>query len=361
MSDEELRYGIIGVGMMGVEHIVNVNALPGARVVAVADPHGPSQAAAIEAADGPVEVYDHYEDLLADGGCDALVVATPNHHHIEVLGHVLTTDLPVLVEKPLCTTVEDCQKVVSWVGERSAPVWMGLEYRYMAPVARLVELVREGAVGPVRMVAVREHRFPFLAKVGDWNRLTANTGGTLVEKCCHFFDLMNLIVGTRPRRVFASGAQDVNHMDEVYDGQPADMIDNAYVVVDYDGGARAVLDLCMFAEATRNQEEVSVVGDTGKVEALLPQNEVRIGRRGQHAIGAVEIESVEPGDLDHVGHVGLHHGSSYIEHERFLRAIRSGSPPEVTVEDGLWSVAVGVAAHRSIEAGGPIELSDVLP
>ena len=138
------------------------------------------------------------------------------------------------------------------------------------------------------------------------------------------------------------------------------MVDNAYVVVDYDGGARAVLDLCMFAEATHNQEEVSVVGDGGKVEALLPQNEVRIGRRGDHGIGKVEIEPVEPGDLDHVGHIGLHHGSSYVEHERFLNAIRSGSPPEVTVEDGLWSVAVGVAAHRSIDTGAPVDMSDVL-
>ena len=212
MSVDELRYGVIGAGMMGIEHIVNLNALPGARVVAVADPHEPSQAAAIEAADAPIEIYRHYEDLVAAGVCDVLVVATPNHHHVEVLTDVLTTDLPVLVEKPLCTTVEDCQKVVSLAGERSGPVWMGLEYRYMAPVTRLIELVQAGAVGPVRMVAVREHRFPFLVKVGDWNRLTANTGGTLVEKCCHFFDLMNLIVGARPRRVFASGAQDVNHL-----------------------------------------------------------------------------------------------------------------------------------------------------
>jgi predicted dehydrogenase len=55
--------------------------------------------------------------------------------------------------------------------------------------------------------------------VGNWNRFNKNTGGTLVEKCCHFFDLMTLIIGSKPTRVMASGGQSVNHLDEEYDGQ----------------------------------------------------------------------------------------------------------------------------------------------
>ena len=122
---------------------------------------------------------------------------------------------------------------------RAAIVWVGLEYRYMPPVARLVEEVHGGAVGAVKMVAIREHRFPFLPKVADWNRFSRNTGGTLVEKCCHFFDLMNHIVGAAPVRVLASGGQDVNHLDERYDGERPDILDNAFVVVDYEDGTRA--------------------------------------------------------------------------------------------------------------------------
>ena len=68
----------------------------------------------------------------------------------------------------------------------------------MPAAAELVRLVHAGAVGRPRMVAMREHRFPFLDKVGNWNRFSANTGGTLVEKTCHFFDLMNLILRRAP-------------------------------------------------------------------------------------------------------------------------------------------------------------------
>ena len=54
-------------------------------------------------------------------------------------------------------------------------------------------------------------------------------------------------------RVVASGGHDVNHLDEVYDGRRADILDNAYVLVDFDNGARALLEICMFAECSKHQ------------------------------------------------------------------------------------------------------------
>ncbi len=353
---EPFRYGVIGTGMMGAEHIQNINHIEGAVVSAYADPHPDSRAAAATLTDGAA-AFDDYRDLLAADLCDAVVIATPNVTHVNVLADALATDLHILVEKPLCTTVEDCRRVIQLAHGRSAVTWVGLEYRYMPPVARLIREVRAGAAGAVKMVAIREHRFPFLRKVDDWNRFNRNSGGTLVEKCCHFFDLMNEIARARPLRVMASGAQDVNHLDESYGGETPDILDNAYVIVDYDNGVRALLDLCMFAEATLNQEEVSVVGDEGKVEALIPEMVVRIGRRGRHFIGDVEIHQVHD---DRITYEGLHHGSSQLEHLDFIEACRTGSAPEVGLEDGLLSVAMGIAGQISIAEGRPVEMAEVL-
>ena len=70
-----------------------------------------------------------------------------------------------------------------------------MEYRYMPPISRLVEEVHNGvALGKITSLSIREHRYPFLTKIGDWNRFNENTGGTLVEKCCHFFDLMCFVL-----------------------------------------------------------------------------------------------------------------------------------------------------------------------
>lgn len=360
---EALRYGVIGTGMMGTEHINNLLHLDGATVTAISDPVAESRdwAQLAVGLDAPLTRFADHRELLASGLCDAVVIASPNHTHHDVLLDVLATSHHVMVEKPLCTTVADCRAVVAAADQTAERwpdrvVWMGLEYRYMPPTQEVLREVRGGTVGKVRMVAIREHRFPFLPKVGNWNRFTRNTGGTLVEKCCHFFDLMNLIVATPPVRVMASGAQDVNHLDEVYDGEVPDILDNAYVMVEYDGGVRAMLDLCMFADAGRNEQEITVVGDAGKVEALVTEGIVRAGRRAD-GIGRVTERPVhDPA----IRHEGLHHGASYLEHVAFAEAVRRGAPPAVTLHDGLMAVAIGEAAHRSIDEQRPVLLEEVL-
>jgi len=361
-GSDVVRYGVIGTGMMGVEHIQNILHLDGSEVTAISDPHGPSCDAAITEVTGagrsaPV-AFEHHGALLESGLVDAVVIATPNMTHVDVLGDVLATDVHVMVEKPLCTTVADCQRVVdaAAAGPADRVVWMGLEYRYMPPTTALLSEIAAGSVGRVHMVAIREHRFPFLVKVGDWNRFSRNTGGTLVEKCCHFFDLMRLAAGAEPVRVMASGGQDVNHLDERYDGETPDILDNAYVIVEFANGVRGMLDLCMFAEASRNEQEIAVTGDDGKLEALVTESLLRVGRRSD----GLHVVDERPITADGVRHVGLHHGASYLGHVDFRAAIVGGRPAAVTLTDGLWSVAMGVAAHRSIDEKRPVPIAEVL-
>ena len=353
---EEIRYGVIGTGMMGLEHINNVNAIEGARVVAISDPDPQSRKFGKNTARLEDDmVFEDHKDLLAAGVCDAVVLVSPNHTHADIMEDILAyQDLHVLVEKPLATTVAECRRILEAAVGHKGIIWMGLEYRYKPPIQALIHEVRAGAVGNVKMVAIREHRFPFLPKVGDWNRFNRNTGGTLVEKCCHFFDLMTLISEAKPVRVYGSGAQDVNHLNERYDGEVPDLLDNAYVIVDFDNGTRGLLDLCMFAEGSRNEQELVVTGDVGKVESFVPEAILRIGRRAERTVTESQVSD------QHVAYHGLHEGASYLEHLDFVDAIRNGTRPKVTLEDGLLAVAVGQAAHLSIDEGRPVMMAEVL-
>ncbi|KAH1074993.1 hypothetical protein J1N35_027321 [Gossypium stocksii] len=394
--NETVKYGIIGVGMMGREHLINLHHLrtQGVVVVCIADPYLPSQQLALGLAqsfDWPLKVFSGHQELLDSGLCDVVVVSSPNMTHYQILMDILNHPKPhhVLVEKPLCTTIADCRKVVNAARKRpDMLVQVGLEYRYMPPVAKLIEIVKGGTLGRVKMVAIREHRFPFLVKVNNWNRFNSNTGGTLVEKCCHFFDLMRLFAGANPVRMMASGAMDVNHKDEIYDGKVPDVIDNAYVVVEFDNGARGMLDLCMFAEGSKNEQEISVVGHTGKGEAFVPESIVRFGSRmeGRDGVQTLKAENqliklvtlffsvpaptsclwlafrFDPKLPYFSRYEGLHHGSSYLEHLNFLSAIRvkGAKTPAVDLNDGLISVAMGVAAQLSIEKGRFVYIEEVL-
>ena len=366
---KKIRYGIIGCGSMGREHIENIKMLHGSDITAIADPHPASREASLALLPDRPVVFESYRELLASNLFDALVISTPNHGHVGVMRDALKTDAHILMEKPLCTRVEDCLELVQLAKGRKPIVWVAHEYRYMPPVAEMLRMTLAGAVGRVHQVAIREHREPFYPKVDDWNRFSANTGGTLVEKCCHYFNLMDLILGERPVSVFASGGQRVNHLDESYGGRKPDILDSAYVVVEYPSGARAMLDLCMFAENSVDNEQIIVVGDAGKLESLLPSLTLRYGRREDWGTRAVWGQSASSGKGVSVRRVwdtsikymGNHFGASYVEHQQFANAIRQGLPPEITLEEGLRAVATGIAAHRSIDNHCVVEMADVLP
>jgi myo-inositol 2-dehydrogenase / D-chiro-inositol 1-dehydrogenase len=356
-----MRYGLVGTGMMGVEHIQNLALTPGAQVTALADPVSTSldwaKGALGAAADG-VRQFDDAAALAASGTVDAVVVASPNHTHRAVLEPLFDAGLHILCEKPLATTIADAR----WIAERAdtspGVFWTAMEYRYMPPAAAFIDQVHGGRIGALKMLSIREHRFPFLPKVGDWNRFSANTGGTMVEKCCHFFDLMRLIVRAEPVRVYCSGAIDVNHLDELYDGRTPDIIDNSYTTVDFANGVRAMLDLSMFAEGAENQEEITAVGDAARLDCLIPAGDlIHSPRTGFMQPKAVTREHVAVDAK--VLAAGHHHGSTYYEHQKFLAAAKGEGPVEVTAHDGLMAVAIGTAAEISAREKRVVEMSEL--
>ena len=383
-----MRFAIIGAGAIGLEHIRNIEIIDGSEVTAVVDPSEQSIAWAqsILKERRHVQYLSDYRDVFAMDTVDALVICTPNWHHIHILRDVLEHSTQhILCEKPLCTNVADCLEVRRLVKEHidgtDRLFWVGMEYRFIKSIDRLIREVDRGTVGKLHLVSIREHRFPFLKKVGTCNRLKENTGDTLVEKCCHFFDLMCRIAGPEhfPMRVIASGDQSVNHLDEVYDGKKADILDNAYVIVEFDNnGPRMLLELCMFAEASKNQEEISVVGDHGKLEAFAPAHQMKAERDGplpNFRIGLrqlpwvdrvtppppAQVEEFYEGADSKVLSAGYHEGATYFELVDFIAKEADCLPPTVDVDDGLVAVCLGVAAHVSIDEKRIVDIGSLLP
>jgi predicted dehydrogenase len=350
--------------MMGCEHIQNINLLDKAAVSVVFDPVTELAEAAAKKAGG-AHVAATFEELLAFEALDALVVVSPNFLHAEQLRQIAAQrPLPLLCEKPLFTDPADADDVAKIAAAYSAPFWVAMEYRYMPPIALFLDQA-QAVTGGIKMLTIREHRFPFLPKVNNWNRFNTQSGGTLVEKCCHFFDLMRLTLQDEPTRVMASAGQAHNHLTESYDGKVPDIWDSAYVIVDFAKGARAMLELCMFAEGARYQEEISAVGPDAKIEALVPGP----GRFWPEKLGAAPTPQViisprAPKGPQHIDvpvdpallEAGDHNGSTFYQHQRFAEAIRGNAQVEVTAEDGAKAVAMGLAAQQSAMTGQAVEL-----
>ncbi len=363
-----VRYGIIGCGMMGQEHLRNIALLPGASVTRIFEPDDAMAMASLSLAPGAKRTASQTE-VVAAADVDCLLIASPNFRHAEQLREIAALrQLPVLLEKPACTSLADVRDLSRLGRHYQAPIWVAMEYRYMPPVARLTEEVYSAAnIGPATMLTIREHRFPFLVKVGDWNRFNRYTGGTLVEKCCHFFDLMRHMTRSEPVRLYASASVAHNHLTERYpDGTP-DILDNAYVVVDFAHGQRALLELCMFAEGARYQEEISVVGPLGKAECFVPgPGRFWPEHLGEPPVPKVVISPREPKGprelevpVDPVAlSAGDHNGSTLYQHQRFNAVVRGQGQVEVTLKDGLAAVVIGLAAQESARTGQAISLTE---
>ncbi len=355
---QKLRFGIVGVGMMGREHIRNLKLHPDAQIVALQDPEPTSLVGGLKQLGHDVPVFADIPAMLAASSLDAVLVVSPNHTHAAVLPPLFDAGLHILCEKPLCTTLPDARAAAARAAAHPAVFWTGMEYRFMPPAARFIEAVKGGEIGRLVQLSIREHRFPFLVKVADWNRFSRNTGGTMVEKCCHFFDLMRLIAQAEAVRVFCSGAMDVNHLDERYGGETPDIIDNSFTVVDFANGVRAMLDLCMFAEGSEEQEALTAVGDTAKLEAFIPSGDLLLSPRVP--LGAPKTPTrthieVDPAVLE----AGTHHGATYYQIAAFIDAVRGRAPVQVTAEDGLRAVSIGVAAEISAREKRVVEMSEL--
>ncbi|MEM9756721.1 MAG: Gfo/Idh/MocA family oxidoreductase, partial [Pseudomonadota bacterium] len=154
----ELRYGIIGCGMMGQEHMRNIALLDGARVVAIFDPD-PGMRAAAQALVPDARVAETLGDLLAIAEVNALLIASPNHIHVAQVEEIARTrPLPLMVEKPLFTAPDQADRIDACVAGYPAPIWVAMEYRYMPPIAAFLAQA-EAATGGIRMLTIREHRF----------------------------------------------------------------------------------------------------------------------------------------------------------------------------------------------------------
>jgi predicted dehydrogenase len=357
----KIRYGVVGTGMMGVEHLRNIALLPDAEVVAIVDPVATSLGWARDALGDRAAAVESFDDVSAfarSARMDAIVVASPNHTHRAVLEPLFGMNAAILCEKPLATTLADARWIVERAAAHPRPFWTGMEYRFMPPAAAFIEQIHGGRVGTLRMLSIREHRFPFLSKVGDWNRFARNTGGTMVEKCCHFFDLMRLVIGSEAVRVYCSGATDVNHLDERYDGKRPDIIDNSYTTVDFANGVRAMLDLSMFADGAEHQEEMAATGDRARLDVLIPPGDLifspRVGFGGTKRVERTRVA------VDPVARAaGTHEGASFYQHRAFAAAVRGEGPVQVTALDGLRAVEIGVAAEISARTHRVVEIAEL--
>jgi myo-inositol 2-dehydrogenase/D-chiro-inositol 1-dehydrogenase/scyllo-inositol 2-dehydrogenase (NAD+) len=321
-------------------HAVNFRKnVPGARLVAVADPVPEARSHA----KGALEIdkaYEDYRDALSDDEVDALVVVSPTAFHRDIVIGAAAAGKHVLCEKPMAMTEDECRDMVSAAESAGTKLQIGFMRRFDAGFRKAKETVMSGAIGDVVMVRSNT-RGPSVPQ--PWMYDIRKSNGPLAEVNSHDIDTLRWFTGGEFKTVYATGG---NYRSPDAKADWPDFYDNVVVAATFDNGMQGMID-----------------GAQGVAYGYDARTEV-LGTRGCVFIGRLNDESVVTCTAE--GNSGsyplvrswrqLFEPAYLAEDISFTECILEGKEPEVTGHDGLMAVRVVNAGNMSITEKRVVEL-----
>jgi predicted dehydrogenase len=371
---EKVRLGVIGVaGRGGIAKYWAED--PRVEIVAGADPNEKNRAT-FEQNNPQSQLYTDYRQLVEREDIDAVAVTSPDFVHEEHAAAALEAGKDVFCEKPLAITVEGCDRILSAWKDSGRKLMVGFNMRYMNMFRTMKEIVDSGVIGEIKAVWVRH----FVGHGGefyfhDWHATKENCTSLLLQKGSHDLDIIHWITGQYGKRVAAFGGLDYYGGDKPNDltcpqcpekdtcpdrGQrllrcafrkEVDIEDNNVVIMELEGGIKASYLQCHFTpDYHRNYV---FIGTEGRMENSEPEGKVwvKTRRRFGYKSLADRVYEVKPAE-------GTHGGADPVICKDFIDMIVDGKEPVAHPIAGRMSVAVGVAAARSLRNGGmPVDVS----
>jgi len=336
----QVGIGFIGSGFIAEHYAAGLAFVPEARIVANASTRG-GRGAAFGQAHGVDATYDTIEALCADPAVDLVVIALPNHLHLEAVRTAAAAGKGVLCTKPLGRNGDEAAEILRLVTD--AGVFHGyLENEVFSPdVIRLQEMVASGALGRVLTMRAREgHSGPHAAHF--WDAETAG-GGAFLDMGCHCIEAARYIIGkdVAVTDVFAWGAT-LGHADKTT-GE-----DNAIAILRFEDGRTATIEASWTAKGgieVRNEiycERGRIIHDLGAtpIKAFLEESVGYLAEKTDADTGWVFPIADET------------RVAGYDEQFRHMvRAYLAGETPRESFEDGLVVNRIIDAAYRSMRTG----------
>jgi len=336
---EKMNFALIGYGAWGRFHARSIDKAHNASLAIIAA-NGDASATAAAQEWPKARVVRDWRAAIADPAIEAVAVSVPNYLHADVAVAALQAGKHVLLEKPMATTLADCDRVVAAAKSSGRVLTVGHENRLSPQWGRIRSLIDEGAIGRPEHVHVTLFRFPYRQGSGGWRYDRARIGSWILEEPIHFFDaILWYLAGQKPVAIHALGIGD------------AGMSRSLSVMMRFSGGATACINQIL--AGFEHHQTVEVMGSAGSIRSLWsgvmdrsfePEASLRIKRAGAEKEETIPIErSGEVFELE-------------AQAVAAVEAFRSGKPI-VSAEEGRAAVAMCLAAEKSAADGREIAIA----
>ncbi len=333
---DQIRIAVVGVGRIGLTHAeILARRVTGARLVAVTTSKEQRAAQACRCC-GDVAVYPDLDALLAAERLDAVCIASSTSAHADNVEQCAAAGVQIFCEKPLALTLEDCDRAIAAAERAGVKLMIGHVRRFDAGHAEAKRYIEAGAIGkPLVFRAISGDVDPPPPSFAD----PAVSGGLLLDAMYHDFYVSRWLMADEVVRAYAEGGALVDPaLGAVGD------VDNAVVTLRFAKGGLGTL---FVSRTTRYGHDlrVEVIGDEGAVQVgRFRQTPVRLlDRQGVHH----DMPRSTPERL----------GEAFVaELQAFVDCVLDDGEPPVSGLDSRMTVAVGIAATRSMHQGKAVEV-----
>lgn len=350
----KMKIGIIGAGSISDMHLQAYDKNEEAELYAICDLN--QQRAEDKAKQYQIpNVYTNYHDLLANPEVEAVSICTWNNSHAEISIAALRAGKHVLVEKPLCRTVEEAKAMQDAVRESGKVLQVGFVRRYDANAQLVKHFINQDELGDIyyaKATCIRR-----LGNPGGWFAdVERSGGGPLIDLGVHIIDLCWYMMG-RPKPVAVSGntyhklgnRANIKNLSFYqaadYDPNTNSVEDLANALIRFENGASLMIDVSFTLHAKSDEIAVKLYGDKGGVEIepeltmIAEKYDTILNVAPQTDSKSINITEAFCNEVNH-----------------FLSCVQSGETPISPVEDGLNIMKILCGIYESAAKGQEVQL-----
>ncbi|HUY87747.1 MAG TPA: Gfo/Idh/MocA family oxidoreductase [Pirellulales bacterium] len=336
-----VRFGLVGYGAWGSYHARAIAQIPEATLAAICvrSEAGRKQAAEEHPA---ARLYADYREMLQREQFDVADVVLPSDLHFEVAKAVLESGRHLLLEKPMALGLDHCSQLIELAKSQNRLLAVGHELRHSSLWGKVKQFVDAGAIGEPLYAMIELWRKPYRLGSGGWRYDIHRVGNWVLEEPIHFFDLARWYFSTvgEPVSVYAAANGKQPEHPELHD--------NFSAIVNFPGGRYALISQTL--AAWEHHQTAKITGSEG---ALWARWSGAMDRTFEPTFGLQLLSGERLTDVP----IEKKSGEVYElvdEIAAMARAVRDGTAPACSGEDGRWSVAMCLKAQQSLAEGRPI-------
>lgn len=321
-----------------------------------------------------IRFYDDADKMMDENELDGIMIGTFNDTHTYFATKVMRRKIPLLLEKPVGVNHDELRKLRDVYHETKCPVIVSFPFRTSPVVAKTKEIIDSGEIGEVAHIEWINNVAYGGLYYHNWLRDEKLTGGLYFAKATHDFDCMNYLLGQKPTEIVTLSSKQVFKGNKPVGLRCSDCDEKEFCkespfyirYMAYDDNVMG--EMCCFAEDTGNHDsgsaliryengmhvnytqnfitrrksserKANIIGYHGTI--VMDENRQTIDILKHHKPYDMHLEFDLPGVGRHAGD----HGLTY----DFIKLLKRGERPRATLEDGIISSLMGIAAQKSSE------------